>query len=55
MSQKHETELLKCFREMTIENRNNFLAYAQIALAAQENTRKAMEKTKKERKPRASA
>jgi hypothetical protein len=35
-------EILEKFRQMTPENKLNFLSNARVALAAQENTRKAM-------------
>jgi hypothetical protein len=39
---KEEKEILEKYRQMTPENRLNFLANARLVLATQENTRKAM-------------
>lgn len=42
---KEEKEILEKFRQMTPENRLNFLSNARLVLATQENTRKAMKST----------
>jgi len=42
MAKKDEQELLESYRGMTPENKANFVAYAKIAFAAQENARKSM-------------
>jgi hypothetical protein len=39
---KEEMEILEKFRQMTPENKLNFLSNARLVLATQENTRKAM-------------
>ena len=52
MGKKDEKELLEAFRGMNPENKRHFLAYARVALDAQENGRKSPEKPKRERKAR---
>jgi hypothetical protein len=42
MSKKEEKELLETFQGLIPENKKNLLAYSNVALAAQENTKKSM-------------
>jgi hypothetical protein len=46
-----EKDLLETFGKLTPENRASLLAFAHVTREAQENTRRAMEKDKKEKKP----
>jgi len=39
---EEEKELVETYREMIPENKASFLAYGRVALAAQENAKKAM-------------
>jgi len=48
MEKKDERELLEAFRGMSSENQRHFLAYANVALVAQESAKKAMESMGKE-------
>jgi len=44
---KEEQELVATYRGMTPENKANFLAYARVALSAQETAKKAMSRPAK--------